>query len=141
MRTLKRPAGAATPDLGLLYARLTGAALLLAVHGLPKLLHWRSELAHIDDPLGLGPGVTLSCALFAEIVCPLLVAAGLFTRLACLPVLFLLAVSMVLVHPDWSLEQGQFGWLLIIVFGTIALAGPGRFSVDAWWRRRSARER
>ncbi|AXA90319.1 DoxX family protein [Massilia sp. YMA4] len=139
MRTSKLLSATATPDLGLLYARLTGAALLLAVHGLPKLLHWRSELAHIDDPLGLGPGITLTCALFAEIVCPVLVAVGLCTRLASLPVLFLLAVSMVLVHPDWSLEQGQFGWLLIIVFGTIALAGPGRFSVDGWWRRRAPR--
>ena len=46
--------------------------------------------------------------------------------LACLPVLFLLGVSMVLVHPDWSIEQGQFGWLLLIVFGTIALAGAGK---------------
>jgi putative oxidoreductase len=38
---------------------------------------------------------------------------------------------MVLVHPDWSIEQGQFGWLLVIVFGTIALSGAGRYSVDA----------
>lgn len=136
MRALKPWCMTAAPDLGLLYARLCGAALLLAVHGVPKLLHWRGELAHIDDPLGLGPALTLACALFAEIACPLLVAVGLCTRLACLPVLFLLAVSMVLVHPDWTLEQGQFGWLLIIVFGTIALAGPGRYSVDGWRRGR-----
>ncbi|WBS00886.1 DoxX family protein [Pseudoduganella sp. SL102] len=127
---LKRFIGSATPDAGLLFARLAGAALLLWVHGLPKLLHWQQELAHIDDPLHLGRGVTLACALFAEVLCPFLIAAGLFTRLACLPVLFLLGVSMVLVHPDWSIEQGQFGWLLLIVFGTIALAGAGRWSLD-----------
>jgi putative oxidoreductase len=127
---LKKLLASDTPDAGLLFARLAGAALLLWVHGLPKLLHWRTELAHIDDPLHLGPSVTLACALFAEVVCPLLIGAGLFTRLACLPVLFLLLVSMVLVHPDWSVEQGQFGWLLVIVFGTIALAGAGRWSVD-----------
>ncbi|QGZ38489.1 putative oxidoreductase [Pseudoduganella flava] len=127
---LKKLVAVDTPDAGLLFARLTGAALLLWVHGLPKLLHWRTELAHIDDPLHLGGGITLACALFAEVVCPLLIAAGLFTRLACLPVLFLLLVSMVLVHPDWSVEQGQFGWLLLIVFGTIAIAGAGRWSVD-----------
>ncbi len=131
MRILQRLMVPGSPDLGLLFARLAGALLLLTVHGLPKLAHWRTELAHIDDPLGLGPQLTLACALFAEIVCPLLIAAGLFTRLACLPVVFLLAVSMVLVHPDWTLEQGQFGWLLIIVFGTLALAGGGRYSADA----------
>ena len=123
--------GPFTPDAGLLFARIAGAALLLWVHGLPKLLHWQQELAHIDDPLGLGRGFTLACALLAEIVCPLLVAAGLFTRLASLPVLLLLLVAMLLVHPDWSVAEGQFGWLLLIVFGTIALSGAGRYSLDA----------
>lgn len=128
---LKKLIGPATPDIGLLYARLAGAALLLWVHGLPKLLHWQHELANIEDPLHLGGSVTLACALVAEVVCPVLVAIGLFTRLASLPVLFLLLVSMVLVHPDWTIADGQFGWLLIIVFGTLALGGGGRFSVDA----------
>ena len=130
MRTLKLLVGGETPDAGLLFARLAGALMLLSVHGLPKLLHWQRELVHIEDPLGMGPGLTLACALFAEVLCPVLVALGLFTRLACLPPLFLLGVSMVLVHPDWSLEQGQFGWLLMIVFGTVALAGAGRWSLD-----------
>jgi putative oxidoreductase len=128
---IQRLTGPFTPDAGLLYTRLTGAALLLYVHGLPKLLHWQTEMQHIEDPLHLGPGVTLGCALFAEVFCPLLVAAGLLTRLATLPVIFLLLVSMVLVHPDWSIAEGQFGWLLIIVFGTIAVSGPGRYSLDA----------
>jgi putative oxidoreductase len=79
----------------------------------------------------MGRGFTLACALFAEIVCPLLVAAGLFTRLATLPVLFLLLVALLLVHPQWSVAEGQFGWLLLIVFGTIGLSGAGRHSLDA----------
>jgi putative oxidoreductase len=131
---LKRLIGTSTPDAGLLFARLAGAALLLWVHGVPKLLHWQNELAHIDDPLHLGRGITLACALFAEVLCPFLIAAGLFTRLACLPVLFLVAVSVVLVHPEWATVkgqfEGQFSWLLLIVFGTIALAGAGRWSLD-----------
>lgn len=131
---LKRLIGSSTPDAGLLFARLAGAALLLWVHGLPKLLHWQNELAHIDDPLHLGRGITLACALFAEVLCPFLIAAGLFTRLACLPVLFLVAVSVALVHPEWATVQGQFdgqfSWLLLIVFGTIALGGAGRWSLD-----------
>ena len=128
---MRKLIGPFTPDAGLLFARITGAALLLWVHGLPKLLHWQEELAHIDDPLGMGRGLTLACALFAEIVCPMLVAAGLLTRLATLPVLFLLLVSMLLVHPEWSIAEGQFGWLLLIVFGAIGLSGAGRYSLDA----------
>lgn len=129
--------GPYTPDLGLLFARLTGSLLLLHVHGIPKIVHYQQELQHIDDPLGMGRGLTLLCALFAEVLCPLLIVAGLFTRLAALPVVFLLAVSMFLVHPDWSIAEGQFGWLLVIVFGTIALSGAGRYSLDARLRSRA----
>ena len=128
---LRRLIGPFTPDAGLLFTRIAGAALLLHVHGVPKVVHYQEELAHIDDPLGIGRGLTLWCALFAEVVCPVLIALGLFTRLAALPVVFLLAVSMVLVHPDWSIAEGQFGWLLVIVFGTVALTGAGRYSLDA----------
>ncbi|SMF10410.1 DoxX family protein [Pseudogulbenkiania subflava] len=129
------PARLPGPDAGLLFLRLAGSALLLYVHGLPKLMHFSAELQHIDDPLHLGHGVTLVLALFAEIVCPLLIAAGWLTRLATLPILFLLFVSMALVHPDWDVATGQFAWLLVIVFGTIALAGPGEYSIDGHQQR------
>ena len=119
-----------TPNIGLLYLRLTAAALLIYVHGLPKLAHFGSQLQHIDDPLHLGRGLTLGLALLAEIACPLAIAVGWRTRLASLPIVVLLLVSMFLVHPDWSIAEGQFGWLLIIAFGAIALAGPGRYSLD-----------
>lgn len=118
-----------TDDFGLLFLRISSALLVLYVHGLPKLFHWQTELQHIDDPLHFGAMLTLLCALFAEIVCPLFIFLGLWTRLACLPLLFLLLVSMLLVHADWSIEQGQFGWLLMIVFTTIAVSGPGKFTV------------
>lgn len=118
-------------DLGLLFLRLTGALLLLYVHGLPKLINFAGELQHIDDPLHVGRAFTLGFAIFAEVLCPLLIVPGILTRLASAAVLVLLGVSMFLVHPDWSVAEGQFGWLLMIVFGSIALMGAGRYSIDA----------
>ena len=61
-------------DLGLLFLRLGGAGLLLAVHGLPKALHFRQQLGLIEDPLHLGAWPTLGFAVFAEVLCPLLIA-------------------------------------------------------------------
>ena len=113
-------------DWGLLFQRLAGSLLVLQVHGLPKLLHFQQQLSLIEDPFGLGASLTLWLAIFAEVVCPLLIMLGVFTRLACLPLLFLLLVALLLVHPQWSLAEGQFGWLLLILFGTLLISGPGR---------------
>jgi putative oxidoreductase len=125
----------AYPDAGLLLLRLAGAFLLLYVHGLPKLFHYSSELQHIEDPFNMGANLTLSLAIFSEVLCPLLIAAGIFTRLACLPIVFLLLVAMVLVHPEWSIAEGQFGWLLLTIFASIAVAGPGRYSLQSMWQQ------
>jgi len=41
------------------------------------------------------------------------------------------------VHPDWTLEQGQFAWLLVALYGGLALTGPGVYSVAGCiWRNR-----
>lgn len=135
MRAL--PFGLDPVDAGLLWLRVSGSALLFAVHGWPKLLHWQAELARIEDPFGFGAPLSLCAAVVAEAACPLLIACGLFTRAACLPVLVVLAVALLAVHPDWTLAQSQFGWLLVVIFGAIALAGPGSWSLDARIRTRA----
>jgi putative oxidoreductase len=114
-------------DAGLFFLRLTGCLLLLHVHGLPKVFHFSEELTRIEDPFGLGPYMSLLPAIFAEVVCPLFILLGVFTRLACLPIIGVLLVAMVFVHPNWSIAEGQFGWLLLIIFTTLALTGPGRW--------------
>jgi putative oxidoreductase len=124
-------AGAPRLDAGLLFLRLAGSFMLFYVHGLPKVLHFSNELAHIEDPFGLGPYMSLLPAILAEVVCPVLIALGLFTRLACLPIIAVLLVAMVAVHPDWSIAEGQFGWLLLIIFVTLAICGPGRWRLGA----------
>ncbi|YCI82399.1 DoxX family protein [Enterobacteriaceae bacterium] len=118
-------------DAGLLFLRLTGALMLFYVHGLPKVLHYRAELTRIEDPFGFGPHVSLLGAILAEVICPVLIALGLFTRLACLPIIVVLLVAMLAVHPGWSIAEGQFGWLLLIIFTTIALCGPGRWRIGS----------
>ena len=113
-------------DLGLLFLRISGALFLLGVHGLPKVLNYSEQLKLIEDPFHLGAHVTLLLAIFAEVLCPLLIVAGVLVRLACLPILAVLLIAMVVVHPEWSVFEGQFGWLLLIIFTSILIAGPGR---------------
>ena len=45
-------------DLGLLFLRISGAAFLLVVHGLPKLLDFQHQLTLIEDPFHMGAQLT-----------------------------------------------------------------------------------
>lgn len=117
-------------DIGLLFLRVSGGLFLLWVHGLPKLLDFTAQLQLIEDPFHLGSHLTLILAIFAEVLCPLLIVAGLLARLACVPILFVLLVALLVVHPQWSVAEGQFGWLLLIVFTTLLIAGPGRLAIS-----------
>ncbi len=116
-------------DLGLLFLRISAGAFLLWVHGLPKVLGYSAQLKLIEDPFHLGAAVTLWLAIFAEVLCPLLIMAGVLVRLACLPIIAVLLIAMRVVHPEWSLFEGQFGWLLLIIFTSLLIAGPGRFTL------------
>jgi putative oxidoreductase len=118
------------PDIGLLWLRVSASLLLFLTNGWPKIAGYSQELQHIDDPWGIGRAPTLWLALLAEVACPAAVALGWMTRLACVPIIVLLLVAMLLVHPDWNLGQGQFGWLYLIVFSSLMLTGPGRWSLQ-----------
>jgi putative oxidoreductase len=126
MQAMKR---FSAPDAALLFLRVTASVLVLAVHGLPKALHYTSQLEAIEDPLHLGKTLTLGCAIFAEVVCPLLMIAGIATRLAALPVMLVSVIALGLVHREWTLDQGQFAWMLLIMFGTVAIGGAGRYRI------------
>ncbi|TCL02853.1 DoxX family protein [Sodalis ligni] len=134
MKILATAAPAPPIDLGLLFLRLAGCFMLLYVHGIPKVLHFNEQLAHIEDPFGLGPYMNLLPAIFAEVVCPIFIILGVAARLACLPIIAVLLVAMLAVHPEWTVEQGQFGWLLLIIFITLALCGPGRWRIRPGYR-------
>jgi putative oxidoreductase len=126
---------ATTTDFGLLYLRVTASLLVLAVHGLPKAMHYASQAAAIEDPFHLGRTVSITFAIFAEVICPPLMILGIATRLAALPILIVTVVALVFVHRDWSLAEGQFAWMLLILFGTIAIAGPGQIRVGGRAKR------
>ncbi|WGK92711.1 DoxX family protein [Pseudomonas migulae] len=117
-------------DIGLFFLRVSGGLFLLWVHGLPKLLNYNAQLQVIEDPFHLGANVTLMLAIFAEVLCPLLIMVGVLVRLACLPILSVLWIALLFVHPQWSLEEGQFGWLLLILFTSLFIAGPGRLALN-----------
>lgn len=105
--------------------------------GLVKIADWDSTLFLFEHeyqtpllPVAMAAGL----ATLFELVMPVLLALGLFTRLATLPL-----IAMTLVIQFTYLDHvDHLYWILIL--GLILTTGPGRFSADAvieaWARRR-----
>lgn len=63
-----------------------------------------------------------------------------FTANAALPIMVITLMALTLVHPEWTLDQAQFAWMLLILFGTIVIGGAGRYRVS-WFTRTPASRR
>ena len=123
-------------DIALLLLRV-GAFLLLALgHGVQKWDTLMQNPQAFPDPLGIGHVPALICAMGAECVMSLLVAVGLFCRLSCLPIVFTLGMVALVVHQGDPWPRTEPSVLFLLIYAAIALAGPGKFSVDAWRKRR-----
>lgn len=117
--------------LGLLILRVGFAATLAIRHGLPKLLDFSSKLHTFPDPIGLGSPISLTLTVGAELLCPVLIIIGIFTRFAALPVVFAMAVAFFVVHGADPFAKKELAFMYLIGFSTIMAAGAGRFSADA----------
>lgn len=121
-------------DLGKLVLRVVLGVLIL-FHGVSKLIHGPGYIMGVVTAAGL-PSVLSYGVYVGEVVAPILLLLGLWTRLGALIVAINMIVAIALVHlgqfatldatGGWALElQGMF-------FGTalaIALLGAGRFSL------------
>lgn len=122
----------ASADLGLLVLRLWFAGCLLANHGWGKLSRFSEMAGKFSDPLGVGSSVSLSLAIVGEVVCPILLIFGLWTRVAALGSGITMAVAWSVVH-DMRFQNpgsGELAFLFLGAFVVLLIAGPGRFSAD-----------
>ncbi|WPP50979.1 DoxX family protein [Catalinimonas niigatensis] len=132
MNLLRLELPARFQDYGLLILRLAFGFSMIYGHGYGKLTRlFGSEEIRFADPFGLGPATSLALAVFAEVICALLVMAGLFTRAATIPLMITMATAFFTAH--FNDEFGQQEKVILFGFTFLALffTGPGRFSLDA----------
>lgn len=118
-------------SLGILVLRVAVGAMMLAGHGWAKLIGFTDKLALFPDPLGLGPGFSLTLAVFAEVVCSLCLIFGFLTRFAAVPLLVTMGVAAFVVHDGDPWSQKELALLYAVPFLTLILTGGGDFSLDA----------
>lgn len=105
--------------------------ILLMSHGYSKLVHFNSMSGHFMNFLGIGRSISLSLVIFAELFCTVFIILGLFTRLAAIPIIILLAVAIFKAHNGQIFGDGEKAMLYLAGYLAIILIGPGRVSVDS----------
>ena len=134
--------------LGLLILRL-GIGGYLLTHGVGKLqMLLAGQFEQMGDPIGLGNVLSLVLLTISELLCALLVMAGLATRLAAAVIVISMAVAAFVAHggDPWTMGRayeiflaGETSYpaskepalLYLIPFLALTFTGPGRFSIDA----------
>lgn len=121
-------------DAGKLVLRLAVGVLVL-LHGICKLQHGVGFIGGMLEKAGL-PGVLAYGVLVGEVLAPLLLIAGLFTRAGAAIIVVNMLVAFALVHrADLFALTSQGGWALelqgLYLFGALAvmLLGAGRYGL------------
>jgi putative oxidoreductase len=127
LKPIKLPVSA---DWGVLILRV-GISLLMLTHGYAKLERLLGGDHSFADPLGIGQELSLYLTIFAEFVCSLLLILGLFSRAVLIPLIFTMAVVLLVIHAEDPFDKKEHALSFLIVYVTLFLTGPGQFSVDS----------
>jgi len=132
---LVNPFGFATQgrlvDLSLLLLRITFGGLMFLNHGLGKFnkLMAGGEIK-FASVFGMGPELSLGLAVFAEVVCALMVVIGLFTRMAVIPLIITMLVAIFVIHIGDPFKKMESAIIYLIPFLVLFWNGSGKYSVD-----------
>lgn len=119
-------------SLWLLFFRI-GISAMMLTHGLPKLTRLLpGQEISFPDPLGIGVFLALLLAVFAEVICSLLIILGLGTRLAAIPLAITMAVAAFMVHAGDPFVRKELAFMYLLAYLTLLIAGPGKYSVDRY---------
>ena len=79
---------------------------------------------------GMGPELSLGLAVFAEVLCALLVVIGLFTRMAVIPLIITMLVAIFVIHIGDPFKKMESAIIYLIPYLVLFWNGSGKYSVD-----------
>ncbi|MCZ2458892.1 MAG: DoxX family protein [Chitinophagales bacterium] len=117
-------------NLSMFLLRIGFAGFLFLDHGMMKVNAYEKMKDQFSDPIGLGSHPSLLLALFAEVICTVLWAAGLMTRLVSFILVLHFLTIVFIVHGGTALHEREMPILYLIVSVVTLLCGPGKWSLD-----------
>lgn len=131
---LDRQKGGISEDMGKFILRAT-LAILILFHGISKIIGGPGMILGLVAKAGL-PSAFGYLVYVGEVIAPLLVLFGAWTRLAALVIAINMVVAVALVHTSQIFTMGKTGGWALELQGiylaaalAVALLGAGRYSV------------
>ena len=123
-------------DLALFVLRAGFGLAMMFSHGVPKLMKlFGDDPIKFADPIGIGETTSFYLTVFAEFLCALLVAIGLKTRLATIPLIITMLVALFIVHGADPFNVKEMAALYFLAFFALLFTGPGKYSLDSMMNR------
>ena len=116
-------------NFAMLVLRIT-LGILMMNHGYDKLVNFTETAKNMPSLFGMGSTITTALVVFAEFFCSLFIILGLFTRLACIPLLITMGYALFKAHHGDVFGDGEMASLYLGAYLTLLIIGPGKVSVD-----------
>ena len=102
----------------------------MLTHGIPKFqsLFAGGEIV-FPDPFGIGTLWSLILAVFAEVVCSVLLILGIISRWALVPLIINMSVAFFYVHAHDAFAKKELALIYLLVYLFILVSGGGKFSL------------
>jgi len=123
-------------DISLLLLRVTFGGLMLINHGWGKMMKFfGDDPIKFADPIGVGETASLALAVFAEVICAVLIVMGFLTRWAVIPLIITMLVAVFIVHISDPFKKMEMGILYLIPYVVIWMNGAGKYSIDSLMKK------
>ena len=117
-------------SVGLLVLRI-GIGVLMLLHGVPKMAGLFSDgPVQFPSVLGLSSELSLSLAVFAEVICSVLLLVGFGTRIATIPLIITMLVAVLYIHGNDPFAKQEMGIHYLLVYVLLLITGAGKYSLD-----------
>ena len=120
---------ALSSSVSVLVLRLVAGGAMLS-HGIPKFQKVMAGNFQFADPFGVGQEASLILAVFAEVICSILLIIGLFTRVALIPLIITMAVAFFMIHGSDDFKIRELSLIYLCMYISIFFAGAGKISID-----------
>jgi putative oxidoreductase len=103
---------------------------LMIPHGFKKLMNFAAKSATFTDPFHIGHPTSMALVIFAEFFCAVFIVMGLFTRLACIPLIIAMSVAVFSAHKGDVFGEAEHAALYLLGYIALLFTGPGKASLD-----------